>query len=327
MARKKKSKKRALGPIGTLLRLSKLTCLLLVAAGVIFAFWYAQQSDEVKRASQGRIIEGFDWLIELDQTSRDVDEVLELIVRRIPASKGAVVAANAEGADQYTFAGLPVGKRPVKILENEGYLVGYDEGLSNPAWVAYRLSYNSTGRTVDRPDQFETDGRTRAKVKHSDYTNTGFDRGHMAPNYAIGLVHGEIAQFQTFLMSNIVPQTPDLNRGPWKRIEQLVANDYLEKYKEIWVITGPIYEEPTKRLRSGVAIPVAFFKVLVDVIEPGQVRVLSMILPQTASDASRLKPYLVSVDLVEETTDLDFFSLLDDSAEHELEAIKSNRLW
>ncbi|MDQ8195685.1 hypothetical protein QEH59_14720 [Coraliomargarita sp. SDUM461004] len=47
--------------------------------------------------------------------------------------------------------------RLLKIVENKGYLVGYDEERMNPAWVAYRLKYSSAGRTAERPDGFEAD--------------------------------------------------------------------------------------------------------------------------------------------------------------------------
>ncbi len=55
------------------------------------------------------------------------------------------------------------------------------------------------------------DTLTIAKVTHNDYTHSGYDRGHMAPNYAIATRYGQEAQKETFLMSNIVPQLGNLN--------------------------------------------------------------------------------------------------------------------
>ncbi len=329
MARRKTSGKRGKnkGVIRKLWGYSKLLVLLIVLGAIGGGIWYTQQDEDTQRQAQEKTIESLDWLIERDATDRATDDFLNWIISQIPASRGVVVSVgNIEGADRYTFAGVPVGTRPLKILENEGYLVGYDEERQNPAWVAYKLKYQRGGQTAERPDGFEVDLRTRAKVEHHDYTNSGFDRGHMAPNYSIGMVFGETAQIETFLMSNIVPQTPDLNRGPWKEVEQLIANDYLREYKELWVITGPIYEEPIGKLDSGVTVPIAFFKIVVDEID-GMGRLIAWVMPQTAGGNASLNSYLVSVDDIEAVTGLDFLTLLNDASEGHLEAVKPVRMW
>jgi len=292
-----------------------------------YGVWYSQQNEATQSHSQEQVLVALDWLIERDETKKETDEVLRWIAQQIPASQGIVVSVgNIEGADRYTFAGVPVGDRPLKVLKNKGYIVGYDEALMNPAWVAYRLEYDSSGSTVDRPHGFETDSRTRARVDHHDYTNTGYDRGHMAPNYAIGGAYGAKGQIETFLMSNIVPQMPDLNRGPWKELEQRIANEYLDESRELWVITGPIYDESNLQLRSGVAVPSSFFKIVVDVVDDEKVRVLAFVMPQDVADAS-LRGYLTSVDAVEAETGLDFFSVLDDAVEDQLEGGRAGRVW
>ncbi|MDQ8195686.1 DNA/RNA non-specific endonuclease [Coraliomargarita sp. SDUM461004] len=148
----------------------------------------------------------------------------------------------------------------------------------------------------------------------------------MAPNYAIGMTFSEAAQIETFLMSNIVPQTPDLNRGPWKEVEQLIANDYLREGQELWVITGPIDEEPVAELESGVTVPTAFFKVVIDEMD-GATRLLARVMPQTAGSAARLNSYLVSVDEIEAATGLDFFTLLNEASEGHMEAVRAVRMW
>jgi endonuclease G len=93
------------------------------------------------------------------------------------------------------------------------------------------------------------------------------------------------------------------------------------------VITGPIYTEPTSRLASGVAIPVAFFKIVVDVVEPGGLRAFAVILEQGVNLAAKMAGFLVTIDAIEAATGLDFLSLLDDSIESVLEADLPKRLW
>jgi endonuclease G len=320
--------KKQLGLMARLWRNCKLLLLLAVVAAIAYGVWYTKQDEETQRHSQEQMIVGLDWLIELKQTNRDVDTVLRWVIQQMPASLGNVITVgDIEGADRYTFAGVPIGTKPLKVLQNDGYMVGYDETLKNPAWVAYHLEVATVGATSERPETFEVDRRTRARVDHYDYSNSGYDRGHMAPNYAIDSVFGARAQKETFLMSNIVPQRPGLNQGPWKELEQVVANRYLQDYQELWVITGPIYREPVQRLQSGVAIPAAFFKVIVDVVEPTGLRALAVVIEQDDSDSSKMSRHLVTIDEVEAVTGLDFLSLLDDDAEATLEADLPKRLW
>lgn len=306
----------------------KLLFMLSLIGVVIYGFWYSRQDEATQRRSQEQAIVYLDWLIELKETNRDMDEALNWIIQKIPASLGnVVVVGDIEGADKYTFAGIPVGGLAVKVIKNKGYVVGYDETMRNPAWVAYRLERNEASGTAERPESFEVDRRTRARVDHGDYTNSGYDRGHMAPNYAIDTVFGEAAQKETFLMSNIVPQKPNLNQGPWKKLEQIVANRYLRDYQEAWLITGPIYQYPIQQMSTGVAIPHAFFKIVMDVVDSGGVRVFAVILEQDALPSEKLSRYLVSIDEVERLTGFDFLSLLDDAAEEALEANVAKRLW
>ena len=75
----------------------------------------------------------------------------------------------------------------------------------------------------------------------------------MAPNYLIATRYGKVAQRETFLMSNIVPQTPELNRGPWRILEQIVADDLTAQGVELWVITGPVPAEKTTYIKRGKA--------------------------------------------------------------------------
>ncbi|MBM3844395.1 MAG: hypothetical protein FJ397_14240, partial [Verrucomicrobia bacterium] len=84
------------------------------------------------------------------------------------------------------YGGLPNASNyghPVLVLTNAAYLTGYCEARRNPAWVAFSVGSISIGSTAKRPSKFTTDTRTRSAT-HDDFTGSGFDRGHMAPNYA-----------------------------------------------------------------------------------------------------------------------------------------------
>jgi len=179
--------------------------------------------------------------------------------------------------------------------------------------------------SLKRPSRFNMDTRTIAKVSHGSYTNSGYDRGHMALNYAIATRFGAEAQKQTFLMSNIVPQATKLNRGIWRLLEDRIVNIYSVTFDEIWVVTGPIYDRTEEEITSGVEIPDGFFKILIDE-NGGKLRVLSFLLPETATNQS-FEQFLTSVDQIEQLTSLDFFSELPDQNEEQLESWIPQRIW
>ncbi len=215
---------------------------------------------------------------------------------------------------------------PVTLLENMSYVVGYSDAMQNPLWVAYRVfdvPYLESGK---RPSHFRIDRRTEAKVSHDDYTRSGYDRGHMAPNYAIATRYGSVGQRETFLMSNVIPQVPRVNRYFWRDLEWRVARRYGRYFGEVWVLTGPVFTEPVGRLDSGIPIPSGYYKIIVDEDGDG-LRVLAFLVESGLPPYARLKSRLVSVDKLEALTGLDFFPELAENKQAQLEAQPAGRLW
>ena len=145
------------------------------------------------------------------------------------------------------------------------------------------------------------------RVSHNDYTNSGFSRGHMAPNFAIMTRYGLSAQRATFLMSNVVPQLQALNGGPWEHLERTIARDFANTLEEVWVITGPIYTGTIERLPSGVDVPDRFYKVIIDELND-QPRALAFIMEDDTRRPADLKDFLVSVRKVEMATGVQLLS-------------------
>lgn len=229
------------------------------------------------------------------------------------------------------YAGMPRHKGwfsspDLAVLRNQGFVVGYDEAGRIPAWVAYRVFKIDDFHSPPRPSKFKADTRTYAQVAHGDYSKSGYDRGHLAPNYAIATRYGRAAQLETFLMSNIAPQRPGLNRRAWKDVEMAVARFHGQSCGEVWVVTGPINGKNPQRLPSGVVIPEAFYKIVVDESEKG-LRVLPFVFPQEFRHRQWPRRHLVSVDEIEKATGLDFFSKLPDGIEDRLESQIPTRIW
>jgi endonuclease G, mitochondrial len=170
------------------------------------------------------------------------------------------------------------------------------------------------------------DNRTQAKVKSKDYTNTGFDRGHMAPNHGIATRYGKDAQLETFLMTNVCPQKPNMNRKVWRKLEAIVADDYSNRLEEVWVITGPVFAEKPERFPSGISVPTAFYKIIVDELN-GTPRMLAFIVSQGVKGNEATRTFLVNVDTIEQQAGLDLFSDLEDGLEEKLESETAKEMW
>lgn len=241
---------------------------------------------------------------------------------------GCLFAANPpDVSSTLCYGGLPLG--PVdEILVNTGYAVGYSDTREDPLWVAYRVFAVSNPVSDPRPSYFKTDTRTTALVSYGDYTNSGYDRGHMAPNAAIDYCYGRDAQLETFYMSNVCPQSPTLNRGIWAKLESTVR-DWANTFGEVWVFTGPIFDDVIETLPSGVEIPDAFYKIVVDE-DNGLPRVLSFVIPQNVQAGTQLTSWLTSVDEIERETGFDFFSDIPhftDEIEEAMECAVPKELW
>lgn len=245
------------------------------------------------------------------------------------SSGSAAQIQHAVLGSEYVFAGIPrnvAHPHPVVVLENEGFVVGYCEDEKNPVWVGYRVNHVEKVVAPPRPSRFTLDSRVPFSARPEDYNGSGYDRGHMAPNFAIASRYGRSAQLQTFFMSNIAPQKPKLNRHTWRLLEERIANEYSRRYGTVWVMTGPIFEQLTKRLPTGVAVPVAFYKVII-AVDKGTPKAVAMIIPQDVDGAEPYEQFLTSICEIEGRTGFDFFHELEDDFETVWEVGVAERLW
>ncbi|MFN2331519.1 MAG: DNA/RNA non-specific endonuclease [Halomonas sp.] len=235
--------------------------------------------------------------------------------------------------DQLVWMGVPEWQSPTpsslhRVLRNEGFLVGWSDVRVNPLWVSYQLRAVEDPNAGPRPG-FRKDWRTLWPVGTDHYAGSGYDRGHMAPNYAIAAVHGREAQLDTFYMSNMSPQRPDLNRRLWQRLEEVVIDRFVPRFGEVQVITGPVFPEDffdNVLNRVGlVEIPEAFYKIIA--VPGDRPRVLAFLMPQEVLGDEPLDVYLVSVDEIEARTGLNFFPRLPDDVAKALEGEVITQGW
>lgn len=239
--------------------------------------------------------------------------------------------AGANTDDRVDYAGeayfTPSGTRGERI-DHQGFSLSYDEEWEQAEWVAYILERkNLQQEWSKRPRDFKSDPNVSTKsATDSDYRGSGYDRGHLAP-FADFAWNAEQAR-ETFYLSNISPQARQFNQGVWRELEEL-TRDWANRFKRLYVVTGPVMTEDPKGTigRSNrVAIPAAYYKVLLDLDDPEQ-KAIGFVIPNEIS-FDPLPKYAMSVDKVEEITNINFFSqLMPSDVEERLEASGNPDLW
>lgn len=218
-----------------------------------------------------------------------------------------------------------------RILRNDGFILGYSDLRGNPLWVEYALTAAEENRpSLKRLNRFEADWRSINRVNHDSYQHSGYDRGHMAPNYAMSRLYGKEGQADSFLMTNITPQKPNLNQKLWQRLEEAEIKHFAKMFGKVWVITGPVFSGTVERLSSDwtVEIPDAFYKIYITEAIPGRPPIaLGFLIPQTVKGKEPLAQFVTSINNIEAQTGLDFFSELNDQIEAHLESAIEPMPW
>jgi endonuclease G len=205
-----------------------------------------------------------------------------------------------------------------KVLCRDAFAVGYNYRTKNADWVSAKITAKSVKGYNKRQNRFYEDKEIPKKYRAilKDYKNSGYDRGHLMPNATAD--YTPKAQKESFYLTNIAPQVPKLNRQGWKALEEDVR-DWAEKYKELVVITGCIYDKKRDFIGNKVEIPDSFFKVI---YAPKNKKMTAYIMPNSEVSSKRVHTYLTTVDEVEKATGMDFFSELPNNLEKRLESRK-----
>jgi VCBS repeat-containing protein len=223
------------------------------------------------------------------------------------------------------------------LMEKPELSLSYNRSRGTANWVSWHLSDDWIG-TLARVDTFRADPAIPAdwfRVSGFDYVGSGFDRGHMAPNADRDKETSTPINQATFLMTNMLPQSPDNNQGPWASLEGYLRT--LLPGNEIYIVAGGAGTGGTGS--AGAATTIAGGNVTV----PAQTWKVALIIPKASgNDVSRVncstrtlavimpnvqgirndpwENYITTVDAVESLTGYDFFSNLPDAVENCVEA-------
>ena len=150
-----------------------------------------------------------------------------------------------------------------QIIDNEFITICYDYRLKASKSVAYHLDGDlmNNPNIEERPSFYvEKSINKRYRVSTTDYTNSGYDKGHLAPDAAFDWSDESLRAVYT--LANIIPQAPQVNRNMWSQVEKY-SRDKAVELGEIDVINVVKYGKQSKRIgKNRMAVSRGFYKVL-----------------------------------------------------------------
>jgi len=172
------------------------------------------------------------------------------------------VPASLDSCKAHAPWGLPHVAGTIQPICRQAYLVGYDAAAKIPRFVMWTLTPSHALGCVARSNAFAADASIPGGATPQDYAGTNYDKGHMAPD-------GDQSwdtqvEYESFLMTNMTPQAPALNRGIWKLLETSVRGWSVQLGHDFTTTSGALYDNTDKRIGKGVVVPHAFYKIVID---------------------------------------------------------------
>ena len=226
-----------------------------------------------------------------------------------------------------------------ELREFKYYSLCYRESYEQAEWSAECIKSSMLEKNAVRSNDFRPDEKiSTGSATLADYKGSGYDRGHLVP--AADMSFDQEAMSETFYMSNMSPQAPQFNRGIWVNIETQVRA-WAQKFGKIYVVSGPVLNKSAEEFSSigknQVSVPEFYYKVILAPVykddddkktpeDSESVMAIGFIIPNQKCE-KQFWDYAVSVDEVENITNIDFFSRLEDSLEIQVESAFQLESW
>ncbi len=208
------------------------------------------------------------------------------------------------------------------LMKKEFFALSYNDAKGTANWVSWRVQKSDLGdakRATFFPDMELPRGFHRVTPK--DYTASGFDRGHLCPHR--DRASSPKASHATFVMSNMIPQAPNVNQGAWADLEDYLRRVVREGHV-LYIVAGPAGKGgvgkngKAETIAGGkVTVPESCWKVAI-VLPEGEdkddidkvfarTRVIAVIMPNNDEVKHDWPKYRTSIKKVQELTGYKFF--------------------
>jgi endonuclease G len=216
---------------------------------------------------------------------------------------------------------MPEPKPDDEVISHTGFSFVYNEDHKQSNWVAYMLCRGRSAKVVERPknQRFRLDPAVKTgTANHDDYTNSRYDRGHLAP--CRDLQWSRETMMESFYMSNISPQAPRFNQGIWEDLESLVR-DWAIEYDTLYIVTGPVLEKEIVDTiigkRNRISVPKYYYKVVLNYTSE-RIEGIGFIMPNEGS-TNPLRDYAISIDSVQSFAGINFYYNMPDKKRKRIE--------
>jgi len=231
----------------------------------------------------------------------------------------------------HTALGVPLDNTPNDeyYIVRPQYVLSYNHTKGVANWVSWNLNKDWYGKAPRMTGNFLKDTLIPASMfspEHHHYTNSGFDRGHLVRSAERTRTVED--NLSTFFMTNILPQTPDLNRGVWLNFERYCEQLCKEQNKELYIIAGGVYKSKKTIKNEGlIAEPDSCYKIVV-ILERGQgkaninqnTQVVAVMMPNKQGVRNeKWENYKTTVRNIEKQTGYDFLNLIPQSIQNVIE--------
>jgi endonuclease G len=199
----------------------------------------------------------------------------------------------AQCAQHVPYGSPEIAKPDAALICRQGYMLYHDNMAKIPTWVAWSITPERVNGCSVRTNAFATD-QSLPRGKRStpaDYAGSGYDKGHMANDAHQSW--DDTVERESFIMSNMSPQLPGLNRGIWKLLETATGSWVFSRQHTLVVYAGNIYTPESKRIGDGkVTVPHQLWKIVID---KDTNEVLAFLFPQAEDQGNDLTKMQVTV--------------------------------
>jgi endonuclease G len=240
-------------------------------------------------------------------------KVLMVLLTLFLATCTSVETPRATSAVGEKEVEIPTYDASEDIVRHLGYTASYNHTTLCPNWVAWELTAEEVAGTFEQGRQFGRDPDVAfPKASREDYSNSGWDKGHMAPH--ADMKWNRQAMTESDYFTNICPQNKEMNAGAWRKIEELTRR-VAKRCGAVYVVCGPIFDSEEHRHigPACVHVPDRFYKALA-VNTTGEWQTVAFLVENNRQDGSP-RSYAVTVDSVESVVGRDLFPSLPEVVE------------